>query len=207
MEILIGFIRLLISFLTDILKLLEKDEPEPVEEISISWVEDFIPVGRKNRPGHVMEPKWITIHNTGNSSPTANAKAHASYLKSDGAANAFVSWHFTVDSTDSAFQHLPLWESAFHAGDGNGSGNRNSIGIEICENSDGDIVKAEENTYKLVAWLLENVPSLLPFPECMKQHFNWSGKNCPWIIRKRPNGWQDFLSGIEKYKDTKVVRK
>ena len=203
MNTLIGVIKLLIKFLTDVLAILEKEEKQD-EKIAISWTEEFIPVGRKNRPVYAMSPKWITIHNTGNSGVGANAKAHANYIKSDSAANLPVSWHFTCDDKD-IIQHLPLTENGWHSSDGSGPGNRQSIGIEICQNSDSDMTKAEDNAHKLIAWLAENVDSLLPFPECMKTHEMWSGKRCPNVILSRPNGWALFIDGVEKYMN-KVVK-
>ena len=32
----------------------------------------------------------------------------------------------------------------------------------------------------------------------MKQHFDWSGKNCPQVIRRRPNGWKNFIAEVER---------
>lgn len=198
-------LRMLAQFLLDVADMLDKtDVPEPEPE-TISIIEEFIPVGRKNRPGYAMAPKYITIHNTGSLGAGSDAKAHSGYIRSDSAANAPVSWHYTVDDKV-VYQHLPTSENGWHSGDGSGDGNRKSIGVEICQHSDGDGVKIEENAQKLVAWLVENVDSLLPFPECMKQHFDWSGKNCPSVIRARPNGWALFIEGVEKYIG-KVVRK
>lgn len=158
-------------------------------------LQDYISAGRRNRPGYTMSPQYVTIHDTGNPRVGANAKAHASYLKGDTAANLPVSWHFTVDDKE-VYQHLPLNENGWHSGDGNGQGNRASIGIEICENADGNRANAEENAALLVAWLHGEVETLLPYPSSMKQHFNWSGKNCPHIIRGRPEGWQGFLDSV-----------
>ena len=113
-----------------------------MDKMSIKIIQDFIPKGRKNRPGYPMTPKYITIHETGSFGKGANAKAHAKYIKSDDAANRPASWHFTVDDTE-IYQHLPLNENGWHAGDGeSGIGNRQSIGIEICVNSDGNFEKA-----------------------------------------------------------------
>lgn len=170
-------------------------EPTPPAPIKPDIIEDFIPVGRGNRPGYAMSPKYVTIHDTGNPSVGANAKGHANYIKGDIAAGLPVSWHFTVDDTV-IYQHLPLSESGWHAGDGNGSGNRASVGIEICENADGNRAKAEQNAALLVAWLHHELNSLSPFPSSMKQHYDWSGKNCPHIIRTRPNGWLRFLDSV-----------
>lgn len=159
---------------------------------------DPIPLGRRNRPGHALTAKYITIHDTANANKGANAEMHAAYVKGDTAANLPVSWHFTVDDT-SIYQHLPLSENAWHAGDGNnGAGNRQSIAIEICENSDGDRAKAEALAARLTAHLIETVPSLLPFPECVVQHNRWSGKNCPRVLRARPGGWQGFLDAVQR---------
>ena len=159
-------------------------------------VKDFIPVGRKNRPGKTNPIRYITIHNTGNSSKGANAKSHASYIKGDSAANAPVSWHYTVDETG-AYQHLPDNETAYHAGDGSGLGNTQSIGIEICENSDGNLLLATDNAARLVAQLCNtyNVPL-----EHVVQHFFWSSKDCPHKLRRQqPYSWQTFLSKINDY--------
>jgi N-acetylmuramoyl-L-alanine amidase len=158
-------------------------------------VEDFIPAGRSNRPGLKLSgPEWITIHDTANTGTGADAAAHARYLKGDDAAKKLVSWHFTVDERQ-IVQHLPLYEVGWHAGDGlNGTGNRSSIGIEICENPDGNREKAEGNAARLVADLLSKFGLDI---ERVVQHNKWSGKNCPRVLRARPNGWQQFLAAVE----------
>ena len=155
---------------------------------------DLIP--KAKRPGYAMKPEYITIHQTGNTAKGADAKAHAAYLK-NAAPNP--SWHFTVDDKE-AYQHLPLDTNGWHAGDGtNGPGNRKSIGIEICINKDGNLTKAEANGAELAAKLIKEVGTLKKFPACMKQHYDWSGKNCPAQIRGRKNGWADFLKAVEKH--------
>jgi N-acetylmuramoyl-L-alanine amidase len=167
-------------------------------------IQDFIPVGRRNRPGTKLTgPKYITIHDTANPSKGADALMHAKYLKGDAAVNRPASWHFTVDD-ERIVQHIPLDEVAWHAGDGSkGSGNTSSIAIEICENADGDRAKAEANAAELVAYLIRTVPSLLPFPECVVQHNRWSGKDCPRIIRHRSGGWEGFLAAVRARLETK----
>ena len=119
--------------------------------------QDLIPVGRRNRPGYRLVPRYITIHDTANPNAGAGAKAHANYLKGAAAASIPASWHFTVDDR-LIVQHLPLDENGWHCGDGtNGIGNRQSIGVEICENRDGNRAAAEANAAWLTAQLL---PSL-----------------------------------------------
>ena len=161
-------------------------------------IKDYIPQGRNNRRGVKMIPKWITCHDTANVSTGADAASHGRYLKGDVAAKIPVSWHFTV-SDKNIVQHLPLNESGYHAGDGpSGPGNRQSIGVEICEDAGGDRQKAEALAVELIVYLIKTEKSLHPFPACVKQHFDWSGKNCPRAIRRRPNGWKNFLAEVEK---------
>jgi N-acetylmuramoyl-L-alanine amidase CwlA len=152
-------------------------------------------IKKAKRPGYAMKPEYITIHQTGNTAKGANAAMHNRYVHSV-APNP--SWTFTVDDHE-AYQHLPLDENGWHAGDGtNGTGNRKSIAIEICINSDGDLARAEDNAAWLVAKLIREVKTLKPFPACMKQHYDWSKKNCPAQIRGRKNGWTGFLAAVEK---------
>ncbi len=155
-------------------------------------IRDYIPNGRRNRPGHTLNAKYITIHDTGNSAKGADARNHARYLKT---ADVIASWHFTVDDGE-IVQHLPLNEIGWHAGDGaSGPGNRQSIGIEICMNADGDRTKAEKNAAALVARLLKELD--LPI-SAVKQHYDWTRKNCPQVIRARPGGWDGFISAIKE---------
>lgn len=105
--------------------------------------QECIPVGNGNRPGYAMTPLYVTVHNTANTSKGADAKSHAAYVKRS---TTEVSWHFTVDDKE-IFQHLPLNENGWHAGDGHGDGNRKSIGIEICENEDGNFQQAVKHAH------------------------------------------------------------
>ncbi|MBO8162357.1 MAG: N-acetylmuramoyl-L-alanine amidase [Brevibacillus sp.] len=159
-------------------------------------IQDFIPEGRPNRPGtRITGPRYITVHDTANPNNGADALAHANYLKGDDAASRQVSWHFTVDDIR-IVQHLPLDEVGWHAGDGNGPGNSSSIGIEICENADGNRARAEANAAELVAHLLMQFS--LGINEVV-QHNHWSGKNCPHVLRERPNGWKGFLKAVQSH--------
>jgi N-acetylmuramoyl-L-alanine amidase len=159
-------------------------------------IKDMIPVGRPNRPGlKISGPQWITIHDTANTRIGADALSHARYLKSDQAAKIPVSWHFTVDDIQ-IVQHLPLDEVGWHAGDGlNGTGNRSSIGVEICENQDGNREKAEANAALLVADLLQKLDLNI---NQIVQHNRWSGKDCPRVLRGRTNGWAQFIAAVEQ---------
>ena len=145
----------------------------------------------------------ITNHNTANTAPTAGDEAHARYLQNiENTDSAYISVHLFVDD-DSITQCVPLDEMCYHAGDGNGNGNRKTIAIEICENR--NYTKAEENAQKLNAALLLTYPNLKIF-----KHQDWSGKFCPRKILARPNGWLEFTAGIarlieEAKKETNMV--
>ncbi|EJQ49603.1 Uncharacterized protein BWINRASL_03448 [Bacillus mycoides] len=177
----------------------------PIEEkttdiYGVPLKEMIVPTGNENiRPGYAMKPKYITIHETDNYSVGANARNHAQYLYSQatGTTDRSASWHFTVDDKE-IYQHLPLNENGWHAGDGaEGTGNRESIAIEIAVNQDGDYNKAVENARKLAAYLMGelNIPL-----ENVKKHQFWSGKNCPAIMIKN-NAWEPFLQGTKAYYD------
>lgn len=152
--------------------------------------QDFIPKGNKNRPGRTNPMRYITLHETGNESVGADARAHAKYLKT-----ASVSWHYTVDSKR-AVQHLPDNEDAFHAGDGSGEGNRASIGIEVCVNRDGNLEQAYRNTAKLCKRLCKK--HKIPY-ENIVFHHKWNGKDCPKHLRRnQPFSFQEFLALVRE---------
>jgi N-acetylmuramoyl-L-alanine amidase CwlA len=156
----------------------------------ISIIQDFIPRTLPTRSGIRITPQFITIHNTDNANRGAGAAAHNAYIRGSHAVGRKVSWHYSVDDKQ-VFQHLPTNERGLHAG--TTDGNNRSIGIEICMNSDMDTTKAYRQAAALVAHCVASLS--LPFPGCMKQHNNWSGKNCPSLIRAgRPMSWNDFLS-------------
>ena len=98
----------------------------------------------------IGKPLYIVVHNTANTSPTAGADNHAIYMQNvENADKTYLSWHFTVDA-DKIIQHLPLTEHGWHAGDGNGKGNKNGIAIEIAEN------KTMRNVKKMQLNLISN---------------------------------------------------
>ena len=164
--------------------------PQRTTDNGIAIQTDYIPQGRKNRPGGLNLCSYLTIHETGNAARGADAAAHASYLKGDSAANALVSWHYTVDD-HAIVQHLPDGETAYHAGDGaKGPGNAQSIGMELCVDAGGDWEKAKQNATALVRLLMTE--HSIPL-ERVVQHHHWNGKDCPRTIRNTPGGWEEFL--------------
>lgn len=153
--------------------------------------------GAKNvRTLKKMEPIGVTVHNTGNTSASAGAKKHAKYLQNvEDADSTYVSWHFSVDDT-CIVQHLPLYETGYHAGDGDGVGNGKTIGVEICEN--GNYEKAEANAVKLLRGLCDVYGWGI---EAIKPHRYYSPvkKLCPHRILKSEQTWErDWADWVSK---------
>ncbi|WP_084181756.1 N-acetylmuramoyl-L-alanine amidase [Polaromonas glacialis] len=157
----------------------------------LKLVQDFIPTGNSNRPGTKLIPRFITIHNTDNSSPGANAAAHAKYQKGQDARNRRVSWHFTVDDK-SVYQSLPTNEIGWHAG--TSQGNASSIGIEVCMHPEMDKISAYKKAALLVAIMARRFGVTLP--NGVVQHHDWSAKHCPRVLRDTPGGWEKFLQSV-----------
>lgn len=166
--------------------------PQRVTDNGIAIQEHIISGGRKNRPGRDTNPDtYITIHETGNAAKGADAAAHGAYLDSAAGEDDLVSWHYTVDD-HAIVQHLPDYETAYHAGDGKaGPGNTTSIGIEICVNAGGDFAQAQANAASLVRLLMEEHG--IPLDNVV-QHNHWNGKDCPKTIRATAGAWEAFLA-------------
>lgn len=136
-----------------------------------------------------MEPIGITVHNTANS---ASADAEITYMISN---DNEVSYHFAVDENH-AVQGLPLDRNAWHAGDGNGTGNRSTIAVEICRSTSDDeslFDRAEENAAQLIAYLCKKYGWTT---EDIYTHQHWSGKYCPHKTLDR--GWERFLDMVRE---------
>jgi len=160
----------------------------------LNIVQDFVPVGSSNRPGDKLVAESVTIHNTDNDSPGADAAAHARYQKGADARARQVSWHFTVDD-NSVYQSLPTNEIGWHSG--TAAGNHSSLGVEICMNPEMDVAKGYRRAALLTAVLLQQ--NQISLAGGVKQHHDWSGKNCPRVLRARPNGWLDFLAAVSNF--------
>ncbi|WP_339309782.1 N-acetylmuramoyl-L-alanine amidase [Paenibacillus sp. FSL k6-2145] len=138
-----------------------------------------------------MNPKTITIHNTGNANSSA-ANERAWLTNPTNVRQA--SYHIVVDEKE-AVECIPLNENAWHAGDGSGatSGNRTSISLEICES--GDYAQTLENATELVAKMLEERGWGV---DRLRRHFDWSGKICPRLMYDdgKWTGWSLFKAAV-----------
>lgn len=141
-----------------------------------------------------MSPQYITIHNTAND---ASAKNEVVYMKSN---NNQVSYHVAIDDKEVVLA-LPFNRNGWHCGDGSGakSGNRTSIGIEICYSKSGGerYKQAEENAVQYTARLLKQYGWGI---DRIKKHQDWSGKYCPHRILDEGR-WKDFLNRVQKALD------
>lgn len=146
--------------------------------------------------------KAVTIHQTDNTTPGADAEAHHGLQRNGYKAAA---WHYTVDE-DVAIQSFRDDRQLPHSGDS--AGNSTSIAIELCVDADkpGEAVMGKANYLltldagaKLTAILLVNHGLTL---ENIKQHNYWSGKNCPSFIRRGlyEYTWDDFIKAVSAYK-------
>ncbi|MDD2492635.1 MAG: N-acetylmuramoyl-L-alanine amidase [Bacilli bacterium] len=165
--------------------------------------ESLLPSDSKLKPNTKRKTtKYITIHNTGMAHPSATAKGLAEYIQTT---DRVASWHFSLDDKET-YQHLGLDEVGWHAGDGShtweetyfnkvynkeciGGGNLNSIGIESCVYQGVDFNMVMRRLAKLTAMLL--ITYHLTSKD-VKQHYDFSGKNCPQVIREAKR-WEEFL--------------
>jgi N-acetylmuramoyl-L-alanine amidase CwlA len=146
-----------------------------------------------------MTPIGITVHNTAND---ATAMNEINYMIRNDAYNSF---HYAVDDKE-IVQGLPLDRNGFHASDGsNGTGNRKTIGIEICySKSGGDkFIKAEQNAVDLIVYLIKKYNWDI---SCVKRHYDYAPdkKYCPH--RTMDLGWDRFLKMIKDKLEPKELK-
>lgn len=155
----------------------------------------YVPKAIRDRVTYrgVNKRKTLTVHQTGNPRVGANAQMHAR-LQANGNARA-ASWMFQSDDKE-IIQSFPLTARTWHAGDGRGDGNLNSISWEICINQDGDYLKSLDVASKGIAQLLKDEGLTV---DDLRQHWHWSRKNCPEQLRANQAGvsWDDFKSMVQ----------
>lgn len=140
---------------------------------------------------YTMKPTRIVVHNTAND---ASADAEIKYMnKTEAQGGRQTSFHYAVDDKE-AVQGLPENRNGWHAGDGNGKGNREGIAIEICYSKSGGskFTKAEENAVELIVDILKRYGWGI---EKVTKHQDYSGKYCPH--RTLDMGWTRFINMIK----------
>lgn len=165
-----------------------------IEQMLIEYNHDK---GRMNYP-----VQFIIIHDTGNTQSGANA--YNQYLYFSGA-NRDRSAHYFVDQED-VIQIIKDEDTAWHCGtthpptiDGVKVLNRNSIGIEICVNDDGDYIKSVQNALYLTRLLMSKyrIPKSHVLRHydvskkiCPQSMSGYNGQNYTWIL------WKWFLKQL-----------
>jgi hypothetical protein len=127
---------------------------------------------------------------------------HANYQYT-GSGGREASWHYSVDKNE-IWQSFDDSRECWHAGDGsNGPGNYTSIGIEICVNDRVGFPAACDKTAWLTAELLRKHKLTV---DKVKQHYDWSKKNCPAELRSGTWGftWNDFIALVKDYLKTDI---
>ena len=141
-----------------------------------------------NRNGRKIE--YIVVHDTGNTGKGADVNAHFNFF--NGADRQSSADYFVDDH--SIGQFVEDWNYSWHCGDGKGRygiTNSNSIGIEICINSDGNYVQAVKNTAELVRFLMNKYNIDINH---VVRHYDASRKSCPNQIIRGVDGitWDNF---------------
>ena len=140
---------------------------------------------------YAMVPTRIVVHNTANDASADNEIKYMNKSKSQGGIQT--SFHYAVDDKE-AVQGLPENRNGWHAGDGNGKGNREGIAIEICySKSGGDrFIKAEENAAELIVDILKRYNWGI---DKVTKHQDYANKYCPH--RTLDMGWERFINIVK----------
>lgn len=143
---------------------------------------------------NTMNATRIVVHETAND---ASAENEINYMRTNDKESSF---HFAVDDRQ-VIQGIPLDRNAWHAGDGNGKGNREGIAIEICYSKSGGErwKKSIDNAAHFIAELLKERGWGV---DKVTKHQDYSGKNCPHRILS-DFGWNNFLNLVATYLDSK----
>lgn len=151
-----------------------------------------------------QEIEYIVIHDTGNTTASANADMHYKYFNS---ANRRASAHYFVDDKK-IIQTVDDTNASWHCGDGKGKygiANQNSIGIEICVNSDGNYEKAIANAVELTKMLMQKYS--IPV-ERVVRHYDASRKLCPASMSANNwSGWIEFKKRLAEITIEEAVQK
>lgn len=149
---------------------------------------DILPKGYCVPNRKLNSISYITIHNTGSMAPAENQHTYMKNINKSGERKA--SWHFSVDEKE-IYQAQSTNYEMWHTGDSNG--NKNSIGIEICQS---DNKATQEKIYRNA---IELVKVLMKYHNLdiskVVQHNKWSGKPCPDYLRRSVHGynWNWFI--------------
>ena len=155
-----------------------------------------------NKSPRLEKIKYIVIHDTANTGKGADAMAHFNYFNSG---NRNASADFFADDKECLKVNDYTKFYTWHCGDGKGKygiTNQNSVGIEICVNSDGDYDKAVKNALKTVRNLMKELG--IPINNVVR-HYDASRKICPASMSKNNwEMWHKFKESLLDYEE--IVR-
>lgn len=158
--------------------------------------------------GQKLNPEYIIIHDTGNRSAGADTMAHYNYWTSGNSEKT--SAHYVVDD-ETVMQLLEHDQVGWHTGvlftknpKVPQAVNKNSIGIELCVNEDGDFMETMKNGIALTKYLMDefDIPA-----ERVITHNDATGKICPaMMIQDNPSLWKLFKAEISNTEEeTKIA--
>ncbi len=134
------------------------------------------------------EPSTYTIHSTANEKSTAQNERDN--LENNAGSPSF---HSVVDEKQ-VVRCIPFDHRAWHAGDSTkaGGGNMTSLSLEICESGD-----REQTLQNAICVVAHDLMELGWGVDRIRQHFDWTRKNCPRILRDTGK-WDWFVQSVEK---------
>lgn len=159
-------------------------------------VQKFI-TNKANYSEDLNSPKYIVIHDTGNTGIGANALAHYKYFQDN---SPKTSAHYFTDK-NGVVQIVRDNHRAYHTGKKYVSkpkrpevNNSNSLGIEISVAKDDNYSIAFANAIELTLHLMKkyNIPATN-----VVTHNEATGKQCPYSMMKKPSLWTDFLNQVK----------
>lgn len=134
--------------------------------------------------------QYIVIHDTGNTSAGATAQANVNYF--NGGDRQSSADYFIDDRGVVAFNPDIHHNYTWHCGDGRGAygiTNANSVGIEICVNSDGKYSQAVTNAVNFTRALMSQLGLGI---DRVVRHYDASRKNCPASMSD--NNWANWIN-------------
>lgn len=155
-------------------------------------------LSQRNINGTGNPCKYIVIHETDNYNKGANARTHAKAQHEGNFSDMSVHYYCGLDGIYQAAEHTcKCWHvGRTYVSNPNNPDctNNNSIGIEICVNSDGDYAAARQNAIELVKYLLQTTG--IPVDRVIR-HYDAKGKYCPRKMMDNPSLWSDFKAQIQ----------
>lgn len=159
-----------------------------------------------------LKDGYIVIHYVGG---LGSAKSNCSYYQKAG---LNVSFHYCVNHDGEIWQLVEDKNVAYHCGAASyrhpKCRNANSIGIEMCCKTNGNVKNADKDWYftkKTVEATIELTKALMKkynIPaDHVVRHYDVTGKTCPapYVFNTHPNTWAMFKAAIEGKKDSETI--